>query len=1003
MRVVLNSPRRRRALALAVGLASAVAVLVVVPVVRAAAPVVSLNPVSELRFTEAKVSGEVDPQGVSTAWSLQYIADPAYQQNVAESKPPFEGARVAKEGVTSTPEAVAAALQGLLPNTAYHVRLVASSTEGTVQALAAVFTPPFGTPTGSSAPVLVTGGADHLTGVRGQLHGTVNQEGEATVYWFEYGPGDCGSGPCESAPAARDAFSPGVDTAASTPFSVAQQLGGLEPGTTYHYRLVARNSFGTGFGSDRTFTTPPAPAPAGECANEALRVEQHAGFLGDCRAFELVSPPEKDGGYVIPDYSRTRAAADGEAVGFTSLGAFAGAEGTGVGTDYLAERQAGPGPLGTGWVTHAITPPQQPNSLDGLVQLLEPHYVGEFTADLGEGVFLADRPLSGEEPGNVENVPNLYLRTDLRASGPGHYRLLSACPQCAAPEGKPLKKPEGLIPSSLAKPLLAELSSDGSQALIESDQRLTSDTPSNGKPHAFEWDEGVLRLAGRIPPGTATECDDTSTPACTPAAASVAGQGQTFISGISQLLHVHTLSDGSDGHARAFFTFPTANGTSANPADESGNLYVREDGHRTIKLNTPNPGVPASGFVPAKFWDASTDGERAFFTTRQALTKDAGTELTKLYMWSSTPDPSGGHVTLLAPEEGLNGEPATVSGVVGASADGSYVYFITVEKGNLVAATALGTGGVPNIYVWHEGTISYVAPIRASSESALFSQGTNPFETPRVARVSSDGRHLLLFSDEAVGPTGYDQFSACPDASGAGGCKELYLYSAASSAPSEPDVRCVSCRPDLAPATQDATDVVRAFQGDSMVDVHQTAALSVDGRFVFFSTPEALVPGDTNGVEDAYEYDTQSEEVHLLSSGQSPEPSWFLDASADGHDVFFVTAQPLVGWDHDTAFDLYDARIGGGLPEPEPAAAPCGGPSCRGALAHAPAQLEFGSGLAASGNAPLAPVPPSAGPAKPKPKRKRHCPKGRHVKRVHHRTVCVSKRKRAHGTLRSSR
>ena len=60
---------------------------------------------------------------------------------------------------------------------------------------------------------------------------------------------------------------------------------------------------------------------------------------------------------------------------------------------------------------------------------------------------------------------------------------------------------------------------------------------------------------------------------------------------------------------------------------------MREDGHRTIKLNTPSPGVPASGFAPATFWDASADGERAFFTTTQALTKDAGTGgLPKLYM-----------------------------------------------------------------------------------------------------------------------------------------------------------------------------------------------------------------------------------------------------------------------------------------------------------------------------------------------------------------------------------
>ena len=149
---------------------------------------------------------------------------------------------------------------------------------------------------------------------------------------------------------------------------------------------------------------------------------------------------------------------------------------------------------------------------------------------------MADEPLNGEEPGNVANVPNLYLRTDLRTPGAGHYRLLSGCPRCAA--AGPLKKPEGLKPSGLAKPLLAELSSDGNRALIESDQRLTTDTPLNGNPQAFEWDEGVLRLAGRIPGGAATECDDSATPACTPAPASVAGQGQEFRPVQPQDLHL---------------------------------------------------------------------------------------------------------------------------------------------------------------------------------------------------------------------------------------------------------------------------------------------------------------------------------------------------------------------------------------------------------------------------------------------------------------------------------
>ena len=437
---------------------------------------------------------------------------------------------------------------------------------------------------------------------------------------------------------------------------------------------------------------------------------------------------------------------------------------------------------------------------------------------------------------------------------------------------------------------------------------------------------------------------------------------------------------------------PTENGTTATPHEHSsGNLYVREDGHRTIKLNTPDPGVSASGFAPATFWDASADGERAFFATTQALTEHASNDgARKLYMWSVAPNPSGGHVTLLAPDSDVYlGVPGTAGAVavVGASADGSYVYFLA--QGQLVA------GPSPCdecIFVWHDGTISYIAPIAEGSEAALFSQGIAPVLVRRVARVSPDGTRLL-----------FPSLDACQTHEGGTvPCQELYLYNAVGSSPAEPDVRCVSCRPDLAPATVGASDVVRAFQGDSMVDLHQNAALSADGRFVFFSTAEPLVPEDMNSVEDAYEYDTLTEEVHLLSSGRSPEPSWFLDASGDGHDVFVVTAQSLVGWDRDGAFDLYDVRVGGGLPEPVPGGVPCGEQTCPGAPAGGPAPHGLASGLAAPGNPPLPPVPPPpTGPAKPKPKR--HCPKGEHPRKVHHKTVCIKTRKRGHRASRSSK
>jgi hypothetical protein len=94
--------------------------------------------------------------------------------------------------------------------------------------------------------------------------------------------------------------------------------------------------------------------------------------------------------------------------------------------------------------------------------------------------------------------------------------------------------------------------------------------------------------------------------------------------------------------------------------------------------------------------------------------------------------------------------------------------------------------------------------------------------------------------------------------------------------------------------------------------------MSDDGRFVFFSTGEQLVPQDTNGTtQDLYGYDTVTHVAHLLSSGApGSSGSYFVDANRSGRDVFFTTRDQLVGWDLDEHVDLYDARIGGGFPEP---------------------------------------------------------------------------------------
>ena len=98
--------------------------------------------------------------------------------------------------------------------------------------------------------------------------------------------------------------------------------------------------------------------------------------------------------------------------------------------------------------------------------------------------------------------------------------------------------------------------------------------------------------------------------------------------------------------------------------------------------------------------------------------------------------------------------------------------------------------------------------------------------------------------------------------------------------------------------------------------LYQPRYLSDSGR-LFFNSADALVPQDTNGKEDVYEYEPDGVGscgdsggcIGLISSGTSGRESAFLDASQNGDDVFFLTAAQLVAPDTDQSIDIYDARV----------------------------------------------------------------------------------------------
>jgi hypothetical protein len=380
--------------------------------------------------------------------------------------------------------------------------------------------------------------------------------------------------------------------------------------------------------------------------------------------------------------------------------------------------------------------------------------------------------------------------------------------------------------------------------------------------------------------------------------------------------------------------------------EAGGPLYLRETGGPT-KL------VPETAGGGAAFQVASGDGRYAFFLKgghlyRYDATSEASTDLT----------PSGG-----------------VVGVLGASPDATYAYY---QDGAALRQ-------------WHGGATTQVA---AGAEAAAPSDYP---PAPATARVSADGAHLAFVSRAEL--SDYENL----DATSGEAVAEVYLYGPPPGGGAAV-LACASCNPTGERPHGSAS--IPGALANGTTRAYRPRALSADGRRLFFDSADALAIQDTNGRPDVYQWEAQGEGdcgrpggcLGLISSGRGASPSVFLDASAGGGDAFFLTERSLVGADPGS-YDVYDARAGGGLPEP-PAPIPCEGDACQ-PLPSAPEDPSPGTLLPNSGN-------PALKLETVRPRRHR-CPKakvrrkGRCVKRKHRRHRHKKRATRRSGPLAKTR
>jgi hypothetical protein len=889
-----------------------------------AKPTLSNLTISAVDADSAHISFEVDPHA-------PVPNDPAFNTSWEVTCTPecgFPGGTV----TSGNPEVVEVDLDGLSPTTLYSLRVTAGNAGGGTEASDSFKT----SGAGLKAPLVKAFAAGPVQSSEVTLNGEVNPNGSAAIFWFEWGTQDCslpGAG-CQSIPVERDA------SAGDGPFYrfVSRHLAGLQPETTYHFRLMAENEIGTAEGPDEQFTT--AAPPAG-CANQgALGTD----LLPDCRAWEMVSPPEKNGLGVLTRTDKTWLSADANAVTFSAAGNFGEVRGSSFHTTYLARRTGQPG--GNGWTSHAINPLGHPVTGNQISVGVDPDWDNAFSPDLSAGIYSAAHPFG---PSNVESVGNLYRIGGFADGPPTSQDLLS---DAYTPVAQPL--PEGFGPPDQfvknIRPVLVGASTDLSHVYFEESLPLTPDAPLPGGPFAtfcpsfgfgcpnylYENADGQVRLVGRVPASGETSCDDDVGPAC-----EAAPSAQAALSAKDKKYSERMVSE--DGR-RVYFEAPIG----------SKHLYLREDGKRTYAIADS-----------AEAYDASRDGSRVFFVSGDQLSPSDSDAQLDAYMWDREAPP-GERLTVLSASP--DKESCVVSFIIGASDDGRYVYFVC--QGSLVPGKADAFLG---LNVWHDGEIAYIGsffsgatPSRNSFRGSSWGGATEA----KRGRVSSDGHHLLFYVQDSdryfIGNGGYP-------GSGGDGILHLFLYNADTGR-----LACVNCDPSGKQPKEEPLLAVFTDIATAHVTSAEPRALSDDGRYVFFSSEEPLVAEDTNGTWDAYEYDSVRGQNYLISSGTDPSPSYYIENSPDGRDAFFLTRQQLSGWDEDGLYDLYDARVGGGLPEPAPVPAPCEGDSC---LPGASA----GSTAAATGSE-------AAGPGNP-PKR---CRKGTRNVRRHGHVRCLKKHRRHH-------
>lgn len=765
----------------------------------------------------------------------------------------------------------------------------------------------------------------------------------------------------------------------------------------------------------------PALASQPTCPNSTL-----GGFsptLPDCRAYELVSNPidetyvpnygEGTGGEIggtgefIGSNGDFLAALNGQAVAYVGGESNSGEGGNGstsdgVGNQYLAQRGL------QGWEASDISPPV--NALLGY------SIFGAFSPDLSVQAMEirapASEPVAAEPAAVAECVTGGHDTAYSRTASGYHALITSNVPGSEKCNATP-----------------AGISANDSHYLLEAQGAFTRgamESPGEGEHNLYDSVTGSLYQVNILPDGEPEPHPFAAFGMKYGSETQSGNRNRAFSADGSRI--VWTALEGEAYEPKPKALYVRLNDDQPQSPVAGGRCTV-PSGACTVQVDAVQggPGVSGNGY----FWGASEDSSKIFFTDCNRLTADSTAHTegacsptregnhpfiftgSDLYEYDLD-KPEGERLTDLTVDHNA-ADPigADAQGVIGVSDDGSTVYF--VANGALTGANHEGkapVSGQPNLYVIRGGVTSFIVTLGTRKHmeyedipgddeivpgSATRSGGdwlVSPGE--RIAEVTSGGSAIAFESRLEL--TGYDNDGPV----GHGGHQhipELFVYKADSGR-----LSCVSCDPSGAPPSPSlATKATQGLAVGTLVGSSMSAVfmphwvVEREGLQVYFMTSQPLVATDRNELQDVYEWRSEGSGgcreasgcLSLISTAEPQSNAYFIDASANGSDVFFTTRSQLTADGTGETLKLYDARVDGGRPEPAQA---CTGTGCQG-VPPAPPVFATPSSVTFTGTGNYRPPPPPAAKkpkAKPKPAK---CKSPRHGRGARH-NHCAKKRQR---------